>query len=132
MATMSAAMSAAGEYPVRLEIEYPEGQNRWMILIRWLLAVPHIAIVYVLGNLSSIVTVIAFFAILFTRRYPEGLFKLQAGIQRWSSNTWAYILFHNRYPPFSFEDGQYPPVQYSVQRQEQYNRWLPLVKWLLA
>jgi uncharacterized membrane protein HdeD (DUF308 family) len=130
--TMPAAMSASAEYPVHLDVAHPEGENRWMILIRWLLALPHLAIIYVLSSLSSVIMLIAFFAILFTRKYPQGLFKLAAGIQRWTNNTWAYILFHNRYPPFSFDEGQYPPVQYTVQQREQYNRWLPLIKWLLA
>jgi hypothetical protein len=132
MATMSTALAASAEYPVRLEIDHPDGGNRFMILIRWLLVLPHAVIVYVLSSLSSVIIFIAFFAILFTRRYPEGLFKIAVGIQRWSQNMWAYILFHDRYPPFSFDDGEYPPVRYSVDRREQYNRWLPLVKWLLA
>ncbi len=132
MATMPTAVSASAEYPVHLEIDYPEGGNRWMILVRWLLAVPHLAIVNVLGSLANVITFIAFFAILFTRRYPEGLFKLAVGIQRWTQNTWVYVLFHDRYPPFSFDGGQYPPVRYSVERREEYSRWMPLVKWLLA
>ncbi len=132
MATMPTAMSASAEYPVHLEIDYPEGGNRWMILVRWLLAVPHLAIVNVLGSLANVITFIAFFAILFTRRYPEGLFKLAVGIQRWTQNTWVYVLFYDRYPPFSFDEGQYPPVRYSVERREEYSRWMPLVKWLLA
>jgi len=132
MATMSTALAASADYPVHLEIDHPEGGNRFMILIRWLLALPHAAIVYVLSSLSSVIILIAFFAILFTRRYPEGLFNIAVGIQRWSQNMWAYVLFHDRYPPFSFEEGQYPPVRYSVDRREEYNRWLPLVKWLLA
>jgi hypothetical protein len=125
-------MSAAAEYPLRFEVQHPEGGNRFMILIRWLLALPHIAIISVLESLSGILTVIAFFAILFTKRYPDGMFKLAAGIQRWTENTWAYVLFHDRYPPFSFDDGEYPPVRYTVDRREEYSRWLPLIKWLLA
>jgi hypothetical protein len=133
MATMSATMSAeSAGYPVHLEVQYPEGGKRWMILVRWLLAVPHLAIIYVFNNLSNVITLIALVAILFTRKYPEGLFKLQVGIQRWSQNVWAYVLFHNQYPPFSFDDGQYSPVQYNVERQERYARFMPLIKWILA
>lgn len=133
MATMSAAMSSeSAGYPLHLEVQYPEGGSRWMILVRWLLAIPHIAVVYVLNSLSNVITLIALFAILFTTKYPEGLFKLQVGIQRWSQNLWAYILFHNQYPPFSFDDGQYAPVSYGVERQERYARFMPLIKWLLA
>ncbi|MFN8586048.1 MAG: DUF4389 domain-containing protein [Dehalococcoidia bacterium] len=133
MATMSATMSSeSADYPVHLQVQYPEGGKRWMILVRWLLAIPHLAIIYVFNNVSNVITLIALFAILFTRKYPEGLFKLQLGIQRWSQNVWAYVLFHDQYPPFSFEDGQYPPVRYTVERQEQYARFMPLIKWLLA
>ncbi|MBX7111456.1 MAG: DUF4389 domain-containing protein [Dehalococcoidia bacterium] len=133
MATMSATMSSeSADYPVHLQVQYPEGGKRWMILVRWLLAIPHLAIIYVFNNVSNVITLIALFAILFTRKYPEGLFKLQLGIQRWSQNVWAYVLFHDQYPPFSFEDGEYPPVRYTVERQEQYARFMPLIKWLLA
>ncbi|MGE0135629.1 MAG: DUF4389 domain-containing protein [Dehalococcoidia bacterium] len=133
MATMSATMSSeSADYPVHLQVQSPEGGKRWMILVRWLLAIPHLLITNVLNNLSTVITLLALFAILFTRKYPESLFKLQVGIQRWSLNVWAYVLFHNRYPPFSFDDGQYAPVQYSVQRQEQYARFMPLIKWVLA
>src|SRR5438445_6273811 len=86
---------APGQYPVRFDVAYPEGGNRWMILVRWLLAVPHLVIIYVLNSLASVITLIAFFAILFTRSYPPGLFKIYAGIQRWTNNTWAYVLFHD-------------------------------------
>lgn len=132
MATISTPMSAGTPYPLHLNVQYPEGGSRWKILVRWLLAIPHIAIVYVFNNLSNVITLIALFAILFTRKYPEGLFKLQVGIQRWSQNVWAYVLFHDQYPPFSFDDGQYPPVSYTVERREQYARFMPLIKWLLA
>lgn len=133
MATMSATMSSeSADYPVHLQVQYPEGGKRWMILVRWILAIPHLLIVNVLNNLSSVITLIALFAILFTTKYPESLFRLQVGIQRWSQNAWAYVVFHDQYPPFSFEDGQYPPVSYTVERQERYARFMPLIKWLLA
>lgn len=133
MAVATSVMSAAeAEYPLQLEIAYPEGENRFMILVRWLLAIPHLIIVQLLGYAAGVLLIIAFFAILFTRKYPEGMFRFSAGIQRWTQNAYAYILFHNRYPPFSWDEGQYPPVQYTIERREQYNRWLPLIKWLLV
>jgi len=133
MATMSATMSSeSADYPVHLQVQYPEGGKRWMILVRWLLAIPHLIIINVFNNLSSVITLIALFSILFTRKYPEGLFRLQVGIQRWGQNAWAYVFFHDQYPPFSFDDGQYPPVSYTVERREQYARFMPLIKWLLA
>ena len=119
-------------YPVRFDIAYPEGENRFMILIRWLLAIPHLIILSGLRYVALAVVVFAFFAILFTGRHPAGLFRFQVGVLRWNQNVGAYVLFHNRYPPFSFDEGKYPPVTFQVDRAEHYNRFLPFIKWLLA
>ena len=74
---------------------------------------------------------IAFFAILFTTKYPEGLFKISVGVMRWQSNVYAYILLlRDDYPPFSWDAGQYP-LTLEVEYPETLNRWLPLIKWLL-
>ena len=124
--------SSSAEDPVRFEIAFPEQPKRFMILVRWLLAIPHFLIVSILTDLVTLFALFAFFTILFTRRYPEGLFRLAVGFQRWSYNALAYVLFHDRYPPFSIEDGEYPPVSFDVRHRAQHNRWLPLVKWLLA
>lgn len=124
-------MSSA--YPVTFEIAYPDDPGRFSILIRWLLAIPHFIIVAILGSLAEILAFLAFFVILFTRSFPAGMFRLVVGVYRWEYNVSAYALFHaTPYPPFSFEDGIYPHVRYDVVRQDEYKRWLPLVKWLLA
>jgi hypothetical protein len=127
-----AAASAMIDYPVRLEIAYPEDGNRFLILVRWLLAIPHIVVLYFLSIAVTVLTVIAWLAILFTGRYPEGIFRFVVGVQRWSMNINAYIGFHDLYPPFSMNAGEYAPVTYDVTRQESYNRLLIFVKWLLA
>ena len=100
------------EYPstdddqaVSLEIAYPdaEGQlNRFMPLIKWLLAIPHYIVLYVLGICSLVVSVIAWFAILIVGRYPSGLFNFSVGVMRWDSRVNAYmvLLTTDRYPPF--------------------------------
>lgn len=89
-------------------------------------------IVYALGIVVSIIGFIAFFAILFTKRYPRGLFDFVVGVNRWSANLGAYFgLLRDEYPPFSWDEGEYP-VTYEVDYPEELSRWLPLVKWLLA
>lgn len=124
--------AAAGGYPLRYDVEYPQELSRWLIFVKWLLAIPHFLILYVLGSVSSVITLIAFFAILFTKKYPQGLFNIVVGINRWNANVLAYYgLFRDEYPPFSWEPGQYP-VRYEVDYPAEMNRWLPLVKWLLA
>ena len=125
-------VAAAPEYPLRYDVEYPEELSRWLILVKWLLAFPHFIILYLLGIASSVVGFIAFFAILFTKRYPQGLFDFVVNVNRWNANVMAYLmLFRDEYPPFSWEPGEYA-VTYEVDYPEEMNRWLPLVKWLLA
>ena len=100
------------EYPstdddqaVSLEISYPdvEGQlNRFMPLVKWLLAIPHYVVIYVLSICALVVTVIAWFAILIVGRYPRGLFNFSVGVMRWTERVNAYVAFltTDRYPPF--------------------------------
>jgi hypothetical protein len=132
---MEDAMTAAttDAYPVRFDVAYPEESGRWLILVRWLLGIPQLIVANLLQDLVQILAFFAFWVILFTRNYPESLFRLVVGAMRWNYNVYAYVLFHDGpYPPFSLEAGAYPHLEYDVERQEQYNRWLPLVKWLLA
>lgn len=127
-----AAVAAAPGYPLRYDVEYPEGLSRWLIFVKWLLAIPHLIILYALAVAASVMGLIAFFAILFTKRYPRGLFDFVVNVNRWGANVSAYYgLFRDEYPPFSWEPGQYA-VTYEVDYPEELNRWLPLIKWLLA
>jgi Domain of unknown function (DUF4389) len=131
---MSTATGAtdAPEYPLRFEVEYPEQLNRWLPLIKWLLAIPQLLIIYALINVAYVLQLIAFFAILFTRKFPQSLFEFVVNIYRWQMNVSAYTgLMRDEYPPFSWEPGQYP-VTFAIDYPEQLNRWLPLIKWLLA
>ena len=93
------------EQSVHLDIPYPEaGQNlnRFMPLIKWLLAIPHYIILTVLWVIAFIITIIAWFAILIVGRYPKGMFDFVVGISRWTYRVIAYvaILSTDRYPPF--------------------------------
>ena len=119
------------DYPVTFDVAYPESPNRWLILIRWLLAIPHYVVLYFLGLLAGVVWVISFFTILFARTYPDSLYGFMVGVNRWSANVNAYVLFFDRYPPFSMGHGDYEGVTFTVEKPD-FNRWLVLVKWLLA
>ena len=90
---------------VTLDFEYPDadGLNRFLPLIKWLLAIPHYVILYVLWMISLLFTIIAWLAIIFTGKYPRGLFDFVVGVHRWSLRVSAYtsLLITDRYPPFS-------------------------------
>jgi hypothetical protein len=123
--------SEAAAYPVRYDVEYPEELSRWLIFVKWLLAIPHFMILWALSIAAGVMGFIAFFAILFTKRYPRGLFDFVVNVNRWSANVDAYTSFlRDEYPPFSWERGQYA-VTYEVDYPEELNRWLPLIKWWL-
>ncbi len=101
------------EYPstdedqaVYIEIPYPDAQkdlNRWLPLVKWFLAIPHYIILCFLGIAAVVCIIFAWFAILFTGRYPRGLFDLVVGVFRWSLRVgvYAFLLATDRYPPFS-------------------------------
>ena len=93
------------EQSVHLDIPYPDaGQslNRFMPLVKWLLAIPHYIVLSVLWTIGLIITIIAWFAILIVGRYPKGMFDFIVGLSRWSYRVVAYvaILSTDRYPPF--------------------------------
>jgi hypothetical protein len=91
-----------GDYPARLEVDYPERLSRWKIFVKWLLAIPHMIILYGYGILASCITLVAFFIILFTTRYPRTLFDLVVGYYRWNNRVYAYVLLlTDEYPPFT-------------------------------
>jgi hypothetical protein len=90
---------------VRLELAYPNARqelNRWLPLVKWLLAIPHYIVLFFLSIGAFFAVVFAWFAILFTGRYPRGLFDFVAGVMRWGNRVTAYafILTTDRYPPF--------------------------------
>ena len=101
------------EYPstdeqqyVRLELDYPDAQaglNRWLPLVKWFLAIPHYVVLLVLYIGVLFVVIGAWFAILFTGRYPRALFDYVVGVMRWGNRVTAYafVLVTDQYPPFS-------------------------------
>ena len=124
--------ATASSYPLRYDVEYPERLSRWLIFVKWLLAIPHFLILYALGAVAYVIIFIAWFAILFTGRYPEGLFNFVVGIYRWNANLSAYLaLMRDEYPPFTMSAGRYP-VTLEMDYPERLSRWLIFVKWLLV
>lgn len=98
-------MSASRSYPLRLEARLDEPLNPGLWLVKWLLAIPHYVVLCLLWIAFLVLTVIAFFAILFTGRYPRGIFDYVEGTLRWSNRVqgYAFALVTDRYPPFSFD-----------------------------
>jgi hypothetical protein len=93
------------EQSVHLDFPYPnvpQELNRWLPLVKWLLAIPHYVVLFFLGIAAFVAVVIAWFAILFTGRYPRGLFDFVEGVIRWYNRVvgYALVLVTDRYPPF--------------------------------
>jgi hypothetical protein len=102
------------EQYVHLEVDYPDARvdlNRWLPLVKWFLAIPHYFVLLFLWIGAVVVSIIAWFAILFTGRYPRGMFDYVEGVLRWNNRVTAYvaILATDRYPPFSLAGDEAPP-----------------------
>lgn len=93
------------EQAVHLDFPYPDAHqlNRWLPLVKWLLAVPHYIVLFFLAIGAVVVVIIAWFAILFTGRYPRSLFDYVVGVLRWGTRVaaYAFVLVTDKYPPFS-------------------------------
>jgi len=98
--------STVEEQSVHLDIDYPDAErdlNRWLPLVKWLLAIPHYVVLFFLAIAAFVVVVIAWFAILFTGHYPRGMFDFVVGVGRWALrvNAYAFLLVTDQYPPFT-------------------------------
>ena len=93
-----------GTDPSRVSVKDPGEMNRWLIFVKWLLAIPHLIVLAILGIGVFFVAIIAFFAVLFTGKWPEGMHKFVVGYSRWTTRVHAYLYFlTDVYPPFSLE-----------------------------
>jgi hypothetical protein len=124
-----------GPYPVRLEGELDPNLSRWQWMFKWLLAIPHFVALAFLWTAFVLLTIVAWFAILFTGRYPRSIFDFNVGVLRWSWRVGYYsysALGTDQYPPFTLAETEYP-AHFDVEYPEQLSRGLALVKtWLLA
>jgi hypothetical protein len=120
-------------YPVTVGAGLDEPLNRWLWLVKWFLAIPHVIVLVLLWVAFVVLTLVAGVSIVFTGRYPRGIFDFNVGVMRWTWRVqlYAFTLATDRYPPFSLQPDPSYPAELEVDYPEQLSRGLVWVKWWL-
>jgi hypothetical protein len=127
-------MDEPSPYPLRLEGDLSPRLSRWLWLVKWALAIPHFIVLFFLWIAFFVLSVVALVAILFTGRYPRGIFDFNVGVMRWTWRVGYYsysALGTDSYPPFTLADVPEYPARLSVAYPQSLSRGLVLVKWWL-
>ncbi|MGD0193605.1 MAG: DUF4389 domain-containing protein [Candidatus Dormibacteria bacterium] len=126
--------TASLSYPLRIEGRLDEPLSRWLWLVKWVLLIPHYIALWFLGVAMLALTVVAFFAILITGRYPRAIFDFNVGVLRWGWRVGFYgysALGTDKYPPFTLAADADYPATLDVPYPEHLSRGLVLIKWWL-
>jgi len=120
-------------YPIRVEVDYQEEHDRLSTALRYFFLIPAFVVLYFVQIAAAVVTLIAWFAILFTGAFPQGMHAFVGRALRWQTRVTAYaMLLTDKYPPFSGDDDPAYPIRVAVDYQEQHDRLKTFFRYFLA